>query len=410
VLLLRAPNQSGKTTVCSFVFWKMMARAVVDGRVLCKTKDQSLVIQRKLHEMMPPESLADGCWFDQDRGFRLGGRNGIRCRNGSHADFVTTEQGSIAVAAATLDFVWIDEPTKETIFSECVSRVTATGGLVFTSLTPIGAPLKYLRAAVEDGAVLEFSYGLTVEECPWFTQERINETEAMCLPSQRPQRLYGAWDGVTPDRFYGAWEDSLVLPTDFDLPEGDYWVGLGFDHGEGAQRQTAHLVLIDRSKDVLYAWDEEISTGKTDSARDAVAVVDMLARHSLVPEAVDDARGDTNSAGKAEAGMLVNQLLQQEIAKYLGQWPRVPLRIANAKKGPGSVLTGCALIHRAMARAELRVHPRCTALVEHFRHWKGPRDGGAENKALSHAGDGFRYIVRGQLDTRERRIERIRRS
>jgi phage terminase large subunit-like protein len=411
VLLLRAPNQTGKTTVGAYLLWMLCRRDVVTGRVLCKTKDQSLVIQRKIAEMMPPDALAPGCRWDPDRGFRIGMKNALRAANGSYVDFVTTEQGSIAVASATLDFVWVDEPTKATIFAECVARVTATGGLVFTTLTPIGAPLQYLRDAVDDGSVLEFHYGLTVEECPWLSQGRIDETVAMCLPAERPQRTGGEWDGVTPDRFYGAWDDSMILPEDFSLGRDDggmYWFGLGIDHGEGVARQDATLVAVNLDSGNVYLWDEWVSEGKTDSARDAMGILDMLRARDLDVGAIDEARGDHNSAGKAEAGMLVNQLLEQEIRKLLGlpSYADPPLRIRNARKGPGSVLAGCALIHRAMARGEFWVHPRCKSKIAHYRHWKGPRDGSAENKKLSHGGDGARYILRGPLDKRERLLQR----
>ena len=60
-----------------------------------------------------------------------------------------------------------------------------------------------------------------------------------------------------------------------------------------------------------------------------------------------------------------------------------------------------------MVKGNVRVNPKCKALVEGFRHWRGP-GGSQKNKDLTHVLDAARYITREFLDTRDRGADKIR--
>jgi len=421
--LLRKPNQTGGTVGGGVdVLWHMTGRhpyievppPPVRWRLVTYSQPQSLEIEEKLWEVLPPELLDPRCRYDEDRGFRVGSRRILRLADrwgGSSLSIVTQGQRTLGKASATLDGVWFDEPPEEKDYSEGVKRIMRRRGKVLLTMTPIGRPVEWCREEVKRGALTDLTYPLTPEWVDFYSQSEIDAIIEETLPAERPQRCNADWDGVTPDRYYGAWNDDRILRSGSQLPGGDYWVGVGVDHGEGAKKQIAVLVLVNRDTGDAYLWDCAESTGKTDSARDAVAVVSMLDEHSLVPEAVDEWRGDHNTAGKSEAGLLANQLLEQEIADVVGR-PRSspPCKIQMARKGPGSIAAGAGLLHRAMVRDQLWVHERCEPVVAHFRHWKGPRDSSARNAELTHAGDAVRYILRDQLDTRDRRTARIVRS
>lgn len=420
--ILLKPNQTGGTVGGAVeTLWHMTGRhpyfevppPPVRWRLVTYSNSQSLEIEEKLWDMLPNELLAPECRYDEDRGFRVGSRRILRLAKrwgGSSLTIVTQGQRTLGKASATLDGVWFDEPPEETDYSEGVKRIMRRRGKVLLTMTPIGRPVEWCREEVKRGALTCLHYPLTPEWVGFYSQAEIDAIIEETLPAERPQRIYAEWDGVTPDRYYGAWNDDRIVAPDFELPGGDYWVGVGIDHGEGAKKQIGVLAYVDQETGDTYLWDCAESTGKTDSARDALALVDMLAEHGLPPEAPDEWRGDHNTGGKSEAGLLANQLLEQEIADYVGR-SRLspPCRILMARKGPGSVAAGAGLLHRAMVRNQLWVHPRCAPVIDHFRHWRGPRDGSAKNQALTHAGDAVRYILRDQLDTRDRRHARIRR-
>ena len=168
----------------------------------------------------------------------------------------------------------------------------------------------------------------------------------------------------------------------------------------GFMFEVSLLLLLQRAPDRLIIEPTGLAT--------LSGILDMLARWDLGPEAVDAAVGDTNSAGKSEAGYRVNQLLEQRIAVSVGLPPTSPpFKIRPARKGPGSVAYTARLLHSAMVRGDVRVHPNCERLIQGFRHWRGP-GGNAQNKELSHILDAARYIGREYLDTRQLSEDRIR--
>lgn len=410
VRLLRAPNQVGKSHCgAAEALWWLLGKhphqaippAPNRGRLVPYSDDSAKEVEARLAELLPRGSLHPDCRYDADRGFRVGRRRILRLRNGSSLSIISQEAGTMAAAGATLDFVWFDEPPPPSVFSEGVARTTSTGGRVWLTLTPIGRPCAWLREEVERGSVEEIHFGLSVQSCPWLTQADVDQITAHTLEGERPQRIHGDWEGVTPDRYYGAWADALV--TD-ELPDCEVKLGLGIDHGEDAGREAALLVAFkpDRHDPRCWFLDEYVSRGHTGIEADAQGILDMLARWDLGPEAIDEARGDTNSAGKSEAGYKVNQLLTEAVARMSGLPEHSPpFRIQPARKGPGSVAYTSRLLHSAMVRGGLTVHPNCASLIEAFRHWRGP-GGSAANRDLSHSLDAARYIGREFLDTRAR--------
>lgn len=411
--LLRAPSQSGKTlaaayeTVCRCLGvhpYQDVPPAPIEARVVCHSFKQSVVVQAKVFDMIPSGVLVPDCTFHPTRGFK---HATVAFVNGSRIVFVTSEQARLALASATLDLCWMDEVPPPEMYAESVSRLVQTGGCLYMTLTPIGRPVDWLREVVEDGVISETHYSLSTKSCPWMTQEQVDEAIAVCLPSQRPQVIYGDWDGVTPDRYFAAFDDDMV--TD-ELPDVELQIGLGIDHGEDVGREVALLCAFERDPKRPKVWflDEYVSAGKTGIEADALGIVTMLERAGFGPEAVDEARGDTNSAGKSQAGYAINTLLTESIATLSG-YPEhsPPFRIKPARKGPGSVVYTSRLLHAAMVKGDLHIHPRCSSLVESFRHWRGP-GGDQKNKDLSHALDAARYIGRSFLDTRAGGIQSLR--
>ena len=419
---LRKPNQTGGTVGGAVeVIWHLLGKhpymevppPPVRWRLVTYSHTQSLAVEEKVFDQLPAGVLAPNCSFDPDTGFKTRGRRILRLHprlGGSTLAIATQGQKTLGKASATLDGVWFDEPPEEADYSEGTKRVMRRRGKLILTMTPIGRPVAWTKRECERGAIADLHYPLSPEWVHFYSQDEVDEVIRDTLAAERPQRCYAGWDGVTPDRYYDAWTDDRIVSKDFELPAGNYWVGVGIDHGEGAKKQIAILVFCDQATGDTFLWDCAESAGKTGSDRDAVAVVEMLAQNDLTPEAPDEWRGDHNTAGKSEVGMLANQLLEQEIADYLGlPRGRPPCRILMARKGPGSVTAGAGLIHRAMVRDRLWVHPRCGPVIEHFRHWRGPRDGSPKNKALTHAGDAIRYILRDQLDIRDRSVSRIAR-
>lgn len=406
IKLLRGGNQVGKTTsLAAETFWAAEAHGPgFNGRIVCYSWPQSLIVQRKFHDLCPRRMLDGEAHFHPSRGWR---HRRIPLRGGGVIDFVTTEGGSLSMASATLHYIGFDEPPDPSSWAEGVARVTATGGRVVATLTPVGRPMGYLKEQVDKGIVADFAAPLTVENCPWLTQEQIDEVIAATLEAERPQRIYGEWEGVTPERLLSAYTDDHIFDDEEDvLPEGrQLGVGLGFDYAERSTGTAVTLMLFDREQHRAWTIDEYESKGKTTADQDAIAVLAMLDRHGIPLEAVDVARGDTNSSGKSRL-VSMNRLMSECLARAAGvpehaiAAGHLPLHIRAASKGPGSVLHGARILNLALAGWRWRIHRRCVRTIEGCRHWKGERTGrGSDVKDML---DATRYLAVPLLDTRTR--------
>jgi phage terminase large subunit-like protein len=412
--LLRAPSQSGKTLVAAYeTVNRCLGRhphqrtqsPPIEVRVLCHSFRQSVVVQAKVHAFLTPQMLSRDCSFHPVRGFK---HNTVSFNNGSRIVFVTAEQDRLALASATLDVVWVDEPPTETAYAESASRLVQTGGSMYLTLTPVGRPVAWLKDEVTRGVLSETHFSLSVQACPWMSEAQVEEAINVCLPSQRSQVIGGAWEADSLDRYFASWDPSMVSE---DMPTGEVEIGLGIDHGEDAGKECALLIAVERSDRQhprIWFLDEYVSPGHTGIDADAMAILDMIERAGLQPEAVDVAVGDHNSAGKSQAGYGINALMTESLARQCGRpESSPPFRIGPARKGPGSVIYTSRLLHAAMVKGDLKVHPRCKNLVNGFRHWRGP-GGDSANRELTHALDAARYIGRSFLDTRSGGLQSLR--
>jgi phage terminase large subunit-like protein len=408
---LRGPNQIvGKSYAgCAEALWWLTHthpyRDVPDrpvaGRLVPYSDDSSKEIESKLFELLPRGLLHPDCRYHQDRGFTTGRRRMLRLRTGDSLGIVSQSAGTLAAAGATLDFVWLDEPPEVSVFAEAQSRVIVRKGSIWLTLTPIGRPVGWLREACEAGRIQDIHVEPTPENTE-LTQEELDEIASLLLPSERPQRFNGEWEGLTVGRFFGAFDDTLITT---ELPNDEVSLGLGIDHGERDANEAAILVAFSTNDPVnpkCWFLDEYVSVGRAGVEADAAGILDMLARWEIGPEAIDVAVGDHNSGGKSAMGYGVNQLLTEAIARASGlPTSAPPFRIKAAKKGAGSVSYSSRLIHSAMVKGNVTINPRCKRLIDGFRHWTGP-GGGQKNKDLTHVLDAARYIGREFLDTRER--------
>jgi hypothetical protein len=261
---------------------------------------------------------------------------------------------------------------------------------------------------VERGEIEDFQFSLTPENCPHLTAEQIAEQIRDVLPSERPQRIHGHWEGITPDRLLDQFSDEWA-PAGNLLPE-DWWpktsvsIAFTWDHGEGGGKEHGVLWAYwrarhpDGSARVRAAvLDEYRATKGTTIAEDACGALDTLARAGVPLERVDVWLGDVNSAGKGgtRVGASVNDLLAEAIRAEEAKRRGVDVdqvesvRFETAEKGPGSVDFGTRLVNVACGNRDLFFKANAKRTVYSVKHWKGT-DAGEDGK-LKHAMDAVRY-------------------
>lgn len=415
-VLLRAGNQVyGKTTcglakVVDFVegrgTWTRRAHAgPVEAWIITASWSQSVAIQRKLWHEIDKSQVDPDTVFDDLRGFR--GKNpAVKFRDGSIIRIKTTAQGGLALAGATIDAALFDEPPSSArVYGEVQKRVLSRGGYVWLTLTPINAPVGWLREMVEDGLIVDLHYPLrpehlipvgadepfrladgTICDAAWI--ERIKRET---LAHEVPVVVDGEWECRVLGRVFTAFQKGVhvILPK----LAGRWKICIGFDHGSKIGKQTAYLLAVDDSGGGwprVAVLDEYAGPENCSSEDDARAVLAMLARHGLAWRQIHSAWGDRLYLRGAEAKS--NKQLMDELAKLLKLsdvrqlQPRIRTVKRGAGRGAGSVEAGCRWLHQLMVRpGHLLVSPACPLLIEALLGWDGRDDGHKDHV------DGVRY-------------------
>lgn len=440
--LLRAGNQWGKTTagvidLIEHVTGGHVGTAPPDvlsphpitAWVICASWSQSIEIQRKIWELLPKDLLHPSAEFTAVNGFR--GKNPtfrIRHKSGgwSIVRIKTMGQGGLRLASATIQYAWFDEPPEsQRIYSEITKRVLRAGryGRVIMTMTPVNAPVEWIREAAENGTIEDHHARMEPHEyvpmvrtstgwAPGVTplrlldgtvcdQEWISEAIAGTLAHEVPVVCHGEWRMSADAPVFSAFRQSGPRAhVSSAVPRGSVEILLGIDHGVRTHTQVAVLVALADDGSV-WVLDEYVGETATTEADDAEGILRMLERRGMRWVDLDQVHGDRAHAGQAR-GPGVAKKSNEILAKALVAHPRASKhgikrelspRIQKAKRGVsnkgGSVEWGCTWLHRAMVRDEFRIHPRCSHGISAILGYDM-----TPNSAESHWVDGLRYALR----------------
>ena len=189
----------------------------IEAWIVCASWSQSLAIQKKIWEQLPKDEIDPRTRFEPGRGFGSISPH-VKFRNGSVIYIKTSGQDAINMSAATIHVLMFDEPPKrERNFQEGISRLRKTGGVLICTMTPINAPVDYIKRMVDEGLISDNHYRLIPENLipvggtePFQTgdgrpmdQVWIDEITAETLPHERPVVLDGEWEMRTVDSIFG---------------------------------------------------------------------------------------------------------------------------------------------------------------------------------------------------------------
>ncbi len=398
--LMIAGNQIGKTrALCAEVWWHALGRhpyrEVTEGPTLgwimtADLKGGWANFSRKLKEIEPPGAVHQRCFYDDARGYTRGGSKIVELTNGSLIIGKSGSQEQMALTGATIDWLAIDELPKQGHFGEARSRVAVNSAPIFMGFTPIGRPALWLRDWVDgnpdDGTVAKEDWDLhriklSPENCPHRDPDSIRQQIAGYGPWEYAQRVDGAWEGISTDAWIEFSEDNVFD----DPPENIEKLGLGWDHGERPGASVCYLVGWDGYR--LWVLDEYVSQERTTPRGEAKYVKDMVESWGVSLHQIDEARGDSNSAGRLGLGFSVNELLERGFADCVGS-SRPPFNIQVPWKGSGSVKARARMLSSACIEGRFMVHSRCKRLISALRHWRGESNGD-----LKHHFDAVGYIA-----------------
>jgi len=411
-VLLRAGNQAlGKTTVgVADTLWT--ARGEHPFRpvshkpgiywIVSSSEQQSGVLAGKLFKLCPPGWIHPASEWVSEKGHFRGKYPsiGIRHKSGgwSRIYFRWTGQRTLNLAGATLDGVLFDEPpATQRAFREVERRLTRTGGWLRMTLTPVNAPVDYLRELCDAGQVVDLHYSLTAEnliplgrseplqlndgtpmDAEWIAGQR-----ALVLPWEAPVILDGEWEFRAAGQVFPAWDPALHVcrgrvVNSAGFPRHKVKLAVGIDYGDDTHRQVAVLCAIDDAGRYPRVWvlDEYASDGRTTTDQDADHILAMIGRHGIKWSELNFVHGDKRYMGRRGGITLKsNKLLHRAVGDALGMGPvRLSPPIHSAKRGKGAghgaKYAGARWLHESMIReGHLLVDSRCKVVIEALGKW-----------------------------------------
>ena len=163
--------------------------------------------------------------------------------------FKSYEQGRAKFQSATLDVLWLDEEPDQDVYQECLARITATGGMLFMTFTPLkgrsNVVIRYMDEPSPDRGVVH----MTIDDALHIKPEERQKIIDGYLPHQREARARGVpllGSGVIFDHP----EDGVREPYLEYVPV--HWAKIwGVDFGIG-HPFAAVLILWDKDNDVIH--------------------------------------------------------------------------------------------------------------------------------------------------------------
>lgn len=163
--------------------------------------------------------------------------------------FKSYEQGRKKFQSETLDFIWDDEEPPDDIYSEELARISATGGMIFTTFTPLMGMSSVVRRFYSELTEDRGRITMQIEDAKHIPVEDRARIIAGYLPHERDARTRGV-PMLGSGRIFTSGEESIMEDAIENVPL--YWLKLwGLDFGIG-HPFAAVLSYWDRDNDVIH--------------------------------------------------------------------------------------------------------------------------------------------------------------
>ena len=162
--------------------------------------------------------------------------------------FKSYEKGREKWQGPTLDFVWFDEEPPPDIYSEGLTRTNATGGIVWTTFTPLLGMSEVVRRFLNEQSPDRCDINMTIDDAEHYTPEERARIIAGYPAHEREARAMGV-PILGSGRIFPV-ADSAISVDAFEIPA--YWpqvggLDFGYDHPTAAVK-----LAWDRDADCIY--------------------------------------------------------------------------------------------------------------------------------------------------------------
>lgn len=168
--------------------------------------------------------------------------------------FRSYQAGRAAFQGVTLDWIVFDEEPPADVYSEGITRITATNGRALMVYTPMGGPgevtRRFSQEASPDRAVVKMSlYDICDLPGSHMTREMVESIKRNCPPHEMRTRVYGE-DALGAGSVFPIDEETITEPPIANVPL--HWFKIwGIDFGIN-HPFAAVLLLHDADADVIH--------------------------------------------------------------------------------------------------------------------------------------------------------------
>lgn len=153
----------------------------------------------------------------------------------SHLGFKSYDQGREKWQADTLDIVWFDEEPPEDIYTEGLTRTNATGGIVYTTFTPLLGMSRVVKRFLSEPSPDRHVTTMTIDDAEHYTPEQRAQIIASYPEHEREARTKGTpmlgSGRVFPVAEEAIAEDAIAIPRHWKRIVG---FDIGWDHPTAA--------------------------------------------------------------------------------------------------------------------------------------------------------------------------------
>jgi phage terminase large subunit-like protein len=174
----------------------------------------------------------------------------VRHKSGgmSQLSFKSYERGREKWQGETLDFIWFDEEPPQDIYSEGLTRVLTTRGIVYMTFTPLLGRSDVVLAYIEKPTEHRGFVNMTLEDAKHLSKEDIDKAMASWPEYEREARSKGI-PMLGSGRVFTVAESEFTV-TPFPIPQ--HWpliwgTDFGVDHPFAAV-----LLAWDRDADIVF--------------------------------------------------------------------------------------------------------------------------------------------------------------
>lgn len=268
----------------------------------------------------------------------------------STLSFKACAQGREKFQGETLDFVWVDEEPPFDIWNECLTRLTATQGMVIATFTPLlgmsdVACLFYPEPNTPD----RYMQHMTIWEAEHISPEERERIIARLPPHERDARTKGI-PQAGASRVYALSEADIMVEP-FVIPK--HWPRLG-GLDMGVQNLAAIRMVFDPESETAYLTHASMVPGATIASQ-----CEFLKGFGAIRWAwPHDAKGRDRSSGQTFAQLFAAQGLDM-----------LHEHATHADVGGFAVEPGISEIFNAMSAGQFRVFSHLSAWFDEFRNY-----------------------------------------